>query len=86
MGYYNGEKKVTACITQSPFPTRLLVRGGQTSPHSPRLVLSHNTCPPLSPSPHANSFVTVLDPAVINNNPRAQFFCIRYCSNKQPFE
>jgi hypothetical protein len=27
------------------------VRNGQTSQHSPRLVVSHNTCPPLSPSP-----------------------------------
>jgi hypothetical protein len=39
----------------------LLVRDGQTSPHSlcghrPRLVVSRSTCPPLSPSPHANSF------------------------------
>jgi len=30
------------------------------------LVVSHSTCPPLSPSPHANSFV--IGPAVINNN------------------
>jgi hypothetical protein len=36
-----------------------LVCDGQTSlsPHSPRLVVSHSTCPPLSPSPHANCFV-----------------------------
>ena len=26
---------------------------GQTSPLRPRLVVSHSTCPPLSPSPHA---------------------------------
>jgi hypothetical protein len=31
------------------------VRDGQTSPLRPRLVVSRNTCPPLSPSPHANS-------------------------------
>jgi hypothetical protein len=30
---------------------------GQTSPHEPRLVVSHNTCPPLSSSPHAHIFV-----------------------------
>ena len=40
-----------------PFPPRSLVCGGQTSPHKPRLVVSHSTCPPLSPSPHANSFI-----------------------------
>jgi hypothetical protein len=28
--------------------------------------VSHNTCLPLSPSPHANNFV--IGPAVINNN------------------
>jgi hypothetical protein len=42
------------------------VREGQTSPHKPRLVTSHSTCPPLSPSPHANSFV--IGTAVLNNN------------------
>ena len=42
-------------FTQSPFPPRPPVRGGQTSPHKPRLVLS-STCPPLSSSPHAYSF------------------------------
>jgi hypothetical protein len=44
-------------FTQSPFPPRSLVRDGQTSPHRPRLVVSRSTCPPLSPSPHANSFI-----------------------------
>ncbi len=34
-------------LTQSP--PRSLVRDGQTSPHKPRLVVSHSTCPPLSP-------------------------------------
>ena len=48
-----------------PFPQRSLVCGGQPSPHKPRLV-SHCTCPPLSSSPHAHSFV--LGTAVINNN------------------
>ena len=38
-------------LTQYPFPPRSLVRGGQTSPHKHRLVVSHSTCPPLSPSP-----------------------------------
>jgi hypothetical protein len=41
-------------------------RDGQTSPHRPRLVVSHSACPPLSPSPHENSFV--IGTAVINNN------------------
>jgi len=49
-----------------PFPPRSLVCGGQPSPHKPRLVVSHSTCPPLSSSPHAHSFV--LSTAVINNN------------------
>ena len=38
----------------------------QPSPHKPRLVVSHSTCPPLSSSPHAHSFI--LGTAVINNN------------------
>jgi hypothetical protein len=54
-------------FTHYPFPPRSLVYGGQTSPHKPRLVVSHSTCPPLSSSsPHAHSFV--LGTAVINNN------------------
>jgi hypothetical protein len=52
-------------LTHYPFPPRSLVCGGQTSPRKPRLVVSHSTCPPLSPSPHAHSFV--LGTAVINN-------------------
>ena len=53
-------------FTHYPFPPRSLVCGGQASPHKPRLVVSHSTCPPLSSSPHAHSFV--LGTAVINNN------------------
>ena len=53
-------------FTQSPYSPRSLVRDGQTSPHKPRLVVSHSTCPPLSYPPHAHSFV--LGTAVINNN------------------
>ncbi len=53
-------------FTHYPFPPRSLVCGGQPSPHKPRLVVSHSTCPPLSSSPHAHSFV--LGTAVINNN------------------
>jgi len=34
-----------------------LVRDGQTSPHKPRLVVSHSTCPSLSPSPPAHTFI-----------------------------
>ena len=30
---------------------------GQTGPHRPRLVVSRSTCPPLSPSPHANRVI-----------------------------
>jgi hypothetical protein len=51
-------------FTQSPFPPRSLVRDGQTSPHRPRIVISRSTCPPLSPFPHANSFI--IGTAVIN--------------------
>ncbi len=47
-----------------PFPHRSLVCGGQPSLHKPWLVVSHSTCPPLSSSPHAHSFV--LGTAVIN--------------------
>ena len=36
---------------------RCIVRDGQTSPHRPWLVDPHSICPPLFPSPHANSFV-----------------------------
>ncbi len=35
---------------------RSLVRDGQSSPHKPRLVVPHSTCPSLSPSPPAHSF------------------------------
>ena len=38
-------------FTHYPFPPRSLVCGGQPSPHKPRLVVSHSTCPPLSSSP-----------------------------------
>jgi hypothetical protein len=53
-------------FTHYPFPPRSLVCGGQASPHKPRLVVSHSTCPPLSSSPHAHSFV--LGTAVINTH------------------
>jgi hypothetical protein len=53
-------------FTHYPFSPRSLVCGGQTSPHKPRLVISHSKCSPLSSSPHAHSFV--LGTAVINNN------------------
>jgi hypothetical protein len=48
------------------FPPRSPVCGGQPSPHTPRIVVSHSTCPPLSSSPHAHSFV--LGTAVINTH------------------
>ena len=41
-------------------------RDGQPSPHRPRLVVSRSTCLPLSPSPHANSFIK--GTAVINTH------------------
>jgi hypothetical protein len=47
-------------------PPRSLVPDEQTSPLRPRLVISRSTCPPLSPSPHANSFV--IGTAVINTH------------------
>ena len=53
-------------FTHYPFPPRSLVCGGQPSPHKPRLVVSHSTCPPLSSSPHAHSFV--LGTTVINTH------------------
>jgi hypothetical protein len=53
-------------FTQSPSPPCSLARDGQTSPHRPRIVVSRSTCPPLSPSPHANNFV--LGPPVINTH------------------
>jgi hypothetical protein len=40
-------------FTHYPCPPRSLVCGGQPSPHKPRLVVSHSTCPPLSSSPRA---------------------------------
>jgi hypothetical protein len=53
-------------FTHYPFPPRSLVCGGQASPHKPRLVVSHSTCPPLSSSPHAHNFV--LGTVVINTH------------------
>jgi hypothetical protein len=53
-------------FTQYPSPSRSLVRDGQTSPHKPGLVVPHSTCPSLSPSPPAHSFI--IGPAVINTH------------------
>ena len=47
-----------------PRPPRSLVRGGQTRPRRPRLVVSLSTCPSFSPFPPAHSFVP--GPPVIN--------------------
>ena len=60
------KSKVGLAFTQSPSPPRSLVLDGQTRPHRPRLVISRSTCPPLSPSPHANSFI--IGTAVINTH------------------
>ena len=51
--------------------------GGQPSPHKPRLVVSHSTCPPVSSSPHAHSFVIV--PAVINTHTGQACACTNLC-------
>jgi hypothetical protein len=59
-------KRFTRTRHESPYPPRSLVRDEQTHPHRPRLVVSHSTCPPLSSSPPANSFV--IGPAVINTH------------------
>jgi hypothetical protein len=61
------ENRAPPCV-KVPGSSRVPVCGGQPSPHKPRLVVSHSTCPPLSSSPHAHSFV--LGTAVINNRPR----------------
>ena len=61
----------TSPFTQHPCPSRALVRDGHTSPHMPRLVVPHGTCPPLSPSPHANSFV--IGTVVINTHTHTPF-------------
>jgi hypothetical protein len=85
------ENRAPPCVkvpgsSRVPSP-RSLVCGGQTSPHNPRLVVSHSTCSPLS-LPHAHNFV--LGTAVINNNnlsstiplPPGKQLYNRYCSNK----
>jgi hypothetical protein len=59
-------------FTQSPSPPRSLVRDGQASPHRPRLVVSHSTCPPISPSPHAHSLL--IGTAVINTHATLEFW------------
>jgi len=58
-------------LPQYLFSPRSLVCGGQTSPHKPRLVASHSTCPPLSPSAHAHSFVigTVVNIRIYGEHP-----------------
>jgi len=48
---FPGPSSPPLSFTQSPSPPRSLVRDGQTSPHSIRLVVSRSTCPPLSPPP-----------------------------------
>jgi hypothetical protein len=58
--------KTGAPCIKVPGSSRVPVRAGQTHPHRPRLVVSHSTCPPLSSSPHAHSFV--IGPAVIKQH------------------
>ena len=50
------------------------MRDGQTSPHKPRLVVPHSTCPSLSPSPPAHSFI--IGPAVINTHTARAFIVL----------
>jgi hypothetical protein len=45
-------------FTQSPSPPRSLVRDGHPSPHRPRLVVSRNTCPPISHPPQRKQLCT----------------------------
>ena len=61
---------VLGAFSTGVFNTNALpkVRDERTHPHRLRLVVSHSTCPPLSSSPPANSFV--LGPAVINTHIR----------------
>jgi hypothetical protein len=73
------------CTTRYSFSPCSLVCGGQTSPHRSRIVESHSTCSPQSPSPHVHSFV--LGTVVINNNnkhtlsaPVCQSMGIHLCS------
>jgi hypothetical protein len=54
-------------LAQYPLPSRSLVRGGQTSPHRLRLIVSHITCPPLSSRSPPPEHSYRLGPAVINN-------------------
>jgi hypothetical protein len=61
--------KTGAPCIKVPGSSRVPVRAGQTHPHRPRLVVSHSTCPPLSSSPHAHSFV--IGPAVIKHTQAA---------------
>ena len=53
-------------FTHYPFPQCSLVCGGHPSPHKPRLVVPHSTCPSLSPSPPAHSYI--IGPAEINTH------------------
>ena len=62
-------------FTQYPSPLCSLVHDGQTSPHKPLLVLPHSTCPSLSPSPPAHSFI--IGPAGIRFN--WTLSCVRAC-------
>ena len=65
--------KTGAPCVKVPGSSRVPVRDGQTSALRPRLVVSRSTCPPLSPSPHANSFV--IGTAVINKHTLRRLVC-----------
>ena len=66
LSFSHSPSRPSPSLTQYPSPPCSLVRDGQTSPLRPRFVVSRSTCPLLSPSPHANSFV--IGTAVINTH------------------
>jgi hypothetical protein len=74
--------KTGAPCVKVPGSSRVPVRAGQTHPHRPRLVVSHSTCPPLSSSPHAHSFV--IGPAVIKHTHKLHLSSYRVPHGSQP--
>ena len=66
---FSSVSRVSACRNSSDSSDMYSLEGTCTYVHhgsQPRLVVSRSTCPPLSPSPHANSFIIVT--AVINTH------------------
>jgi hypothetical protein len=75
-------------FTQYPFPSRSLVRDGHTSPHKPRIVVPHSTCPSLSPSPPRTQLYNRSCSNKHTHKTTQQVAVMelynRYCSNKHP--